>query len=97
MLSGNGTVGTGTNVAVTIGGTTTNYTVVVYGDVNGDGSIDLGDLVSIRNYLTGESQIQGAFKIAGNFYGESDISLNDLVGIMAKISNSGNISQNPIA
>ena len=93
-LSSDGNVGTGTTVDVTVNGTDTQYTALLYGDINGDGLVDLSDLVSMRNYILGNQSLSGSLKTAGNFYGESDISLNDLVGLMANISGIGTISQN---
>ena len=91
--STNGSVGTGTTVDLTVNGSTTHYLVLEYGDVNGDGAINLGDLVSIRGEIIGNQSISGSFLTAGDLYGEGDISLNDLVGLMAYISGTGNINQ----
>ena len=90
-----GTVGTGTNVDITVNGAVIQYTIEINGDVNGDGKISLSDLTSIRDYLLDKQQIQGIFQTAGNLYGESDISLNDLVGVMSYITGVGDISQLP--
>ena len=73
---------------------TDTYTLVIYGDVNGDGDINLNDLVSIRDSILGAQSVDEKFDSAGDFYGEGCITLNDLVGIMAQISGSGTISQN---
>ena len=95
-LGQNDLVGTGTTVKYYVGGTLTGtYSALVYGDVNGDGKIDLNDLALIRDDLTGVSPILQTFEPAGDLYNEGSITLNDLVGIMADISGSGNISQTP--
>ena len=86
-------VGTGMQVLLTINNQyLQNLTKVINGDVNGDGKVDLSDLVMIRNYISGGQSITGAFNTAGNLYNEGDITLNDLVGMMAYISGSGNLS-----
>jgi hypothetical protein len=94
-ISDNDYLGTNTKVEVYVNSVKTDtYTVIINEDVNGDGSIDLKDLTLINGYLLGRESIDGVYKTAGNFYDESDISLNDLVGIMAYVSNCGTISQN---
>ena len=94
-ISGIATVGTGTTVDVLSNGVHTIYTIIIYGDVNSDGIIDLSDLVSIRNSLLGVTPLNGSFESAGELYNESTITLNDLVGIMASVSGVGNINQDP--
>jgi SpoIID/LytB domain protein len=69
--------------------------VIIYGDMNGDGDINLSDLVMIRGYLTGVQTMDIPSKSAGDLYGEGDITLNDLVGIMAYVCDAGGINQNP--
>ena len=93
-IADDGTVGTGTIIEATNGSNVVDFTIVIYGDVNGDGAINLNDLVSLRNYVLGTLSLSGVYQQAGNLYGESDISLNDLVGMMAVISESGSINQN---
>ena len=87
-------IGTGTTLNINNGVNTSTYSMVVYGDVNGDSVIDLKDLASIRNYILNGQPTDIATKLAGDFYGEGSITLNDLVGIMAAVSGSGNINQN---
>jgi hypothetical protein len=88
-------LGTNTKVEVYVNSVKTDtYTVIINGDVNGDGCINLEDLTLINGYLLGKDTIEGVYKTAGNFYGEGDISLNNLVGIMAYVSICGTINQN---
>ena len=88
-------IATGTTVTVnTTGLSPTVYTCIVYGDVNGDGLVNLSDLVSVRNYVLGNQVLADGYKTAGDLYGEGNISLNDLVGMMSYISGSGTINQN---
>ena len=89
------TVGTGTTINVYQGSNLTNtYTVVIYGDVDGDGIINLSDLVDIRNNLLGVATLGAIFQKSGDLYGEGRSTLNDLVGVMASVSNAGTINQN---
>ena len=94
-LTDNSNIGTGTTINVVLDGSSAStYTAIVYGDVNGDGNIDLTDLVAIRDHILGFNTLSGLSKSAGELYGESDVTLNDLVGIMAYVSGTGNINQN---
>jgi hypothetical protein len=86
-------IGTGTTIKIKVNGITTQYTSVVYGDVDGDGIINLEDLTKIRDYILGIGTISDTFKSAGDLYSENDITLNSLVGVMSYISQSGTINQ----
>jgi hypothetical protein len=98
ILTGENPVGTGTTMDVVVNDVKiSTYTLVIYGDVNGDGEINLNDLTAIRDDITGVNPIADTLKQAGDLYGEGDITLNDLVGIMAYNSKSGDINQNPFA
>ena len=87
-------IGTGTKIDITLNSKTTQSTVFVYGDVNGDGSITLNDLITMRDSLLGTQTIDDLFKPAGDLYGEGKITLNSLVGMLAYISGTGTIQQN---
>ena len=95
ILYDDNTIGTGATVDVYNGSVLTNtYTFLMYGDVNGDGKVDLNDLVAIRDSILGVHPISDIYETAGDLYGENGITLNDLVGVMANISGLGNINQN---
>ena len=94
ILDNSGAVGTGMAINLLVNGSVTDtYTSVIYGDVNGDGKIDLDDLINLRDNITGAYLINGVYKLAGDLYGEGDITLNDLVGLMAYVSKTGLINQ----
>lgn len=82
----NNNIGTGMKVKLYYGNECLQtLTVVIKGDVDGDGYVGLGDLVSIRNDLLEFERLSDEYKSAGDLYGEGKITLNDLVGIMAYI------------
>lgn len=54
----------GTGMTVTIDGKT--YTVVKYGDVNGDGNVDIIDLAYIKRNLLGTVKLENCYQKAGN-------------------------------
>ena len=93
-LSDGASVGTDTNIVADRGSEIDTYKMIMYGDVNGDGAINLSDLVLMRDNILGISPLGADFQTAGDLYGEGNISLNDLVGMMSYISGSGTISGN---
>ena len=93
ILDEGAVIGTGSTVTIANEINPISYSMLIYGDVNGDGMIDLSDLVIIRDYLLNGQQPGNIFKSAGDLYGEGNITLNDLVGIMADISGVGDIRQ----
>lgn len=54
----------GTGMTITIDGKT--YTVVKYGDVNGDGNVDIIDLAYIKRNLLGTVKLENCYQKAGN-------------------------------
>ncbi len=56
----------------------TTYTLVVTGDINGDGDIKLSDLSTLKMQLTGKRSLTGASKEAGDINEDGDIKLSDL-------------------
>ena len=56
----------------------TTYTLVVTGDINGDGDIRLSDLSTLKMQLIGKRSLTGANKEAGDINEDGDIKLSDL-------------------
>ena len=54
------------------------YTLVVTGDINGDGDIKLSDLSTLKMQLIGKRSLTGASKEAGDINEDGDIKLSDL-------------------
>ena len=70
-----GLVGTGM-VAVS---STASVTIVVTGDVNGDGRITITDVVKLQNKVAGASSLTGAYSLAGDINGDGKITITDVV------------------
>lgn len=69
----------GTGMTITIDGKT--YTVVKYGDVNGDGAITPSDYVKIKNKIMGASSLNGAYERAADVNKDGTISPADYVKV----------------
>lgn len=80
-----GTVGTGNIVTVSDGTSTVSYTVIIYGDVLGNGSIGVGDLVVTKKSLLGLGQLSSAQTIAADVDRDGDVTIRDLVMIKKHI------------
>ena len=86
-------MGTGTIVKFTSDGNTTQYTAVIYGDVNGDGNIDVLDLAKIKSHLLKNVQLSDAFLKAGSIFSKNKVTISDLLAIKKQILNIQSINQ----
>ena len=84
---------TGYTIEVFDGTEVKTYTVVIKGDVNGDGKIDVSDLAAVKLALTGEAPLEGAYKQAALSGYEKEISVMSYVRIKRHILGIKEISQ----
>lgn len=85
----NKTVGTGSTI--TFNGET--YTVVIYGDLTGDGKINSADLLKMRQHLQGTTTLTGAYFKAGNLANTSSINSADLLKMRQHLLGTNPIKQ----
>lgn len=88
--------GTGTKVVLTVNGIDgfeINHTVMVYGDVNGDGAIDAFDAALINMNVTGASALTGDFATAGDTTADGAINASDYAAVAAYAIGAGTIAQ----
>lgn len=88
-----GNIGTGDKVKVSVSGTITTYTVIIYGDVNGDGQITALDLLKLQKHLMGASKLSDAYLIAANVKRSGDVSALDLLRVQKHLMGASTISQ----
>ena len=69
------------------------YTVVVYGDLNGDGNINSADLLKLRQHLLGKSVLSNEFLEAANFNGDNNINSASLLKVRQFLLGKTNINQ----
>lgn len=76
-----GKVGTGNKLAVYANGALVETKeIVIYGDVNEDGQISMGDLVKINRHILELAKLNGIFLVAGDVNHKNDgVSMSDLV------------------
>lgn len=70
---------TGDTITIKSGDETKTFKYVLYGDLNGDGIIDLSDLVHVRNIILETSNLTGENKTAGDINKDGKVDLTDLV------------------
>ena len=69
------------------------YTVVVKGDVNGDGKIYATDYVKVKNHIMGKSKLVGAYYMAADINNDSQIYATDYMKIKNHIMGKNKIEQ----
>lgn len=84
---------TGYTVEVYDGTEIKTYTVVIKGDVTGDGMIDVSDLVAVKLALTGETPLEGPYLKAALSSYEKEVSVMSYVRIKRHILGIKEISQ----
>ena len=84
---------TGDIVTITSGEETKSFTVVLYGDVSGDGKITILDLLKVQKYLLNTSNLTGAYKEAADVSKDGKITVLDLLKVQKHLLGTSYISQ----
>lgn len=94
-ISGNTKLGTGSVITVvdSDGVTKYSYTVVMYGDVNGDGAITASDYVNIKNYIMGKTKLSASALKGADSNKSGSVKASDYVVIKNYIMGKTSISQ----
>ncbi len=69
------------------------YTLILYGDVNGDGGISLVDLLRVQKHLLGTATLGGAYSAAADVSKDSKVSILDLLRLQKYLLGTGTIAQ----
>ncbi|MCI8482361.1 MAG: hypothetical protein HFJ27_04765 [Clostridia bacterium] len=88
-----GSIATNMQFVLTFNDRQYHYTVVVKGDVNGDGSIYATDYVRIQNHIMGKTTLTGAYLKAADINNDNNVYATDYVKIKNYIMGKGSISQ----
>lgn len=79
VVSEDETLATGMRIEVTIGDTKYDITIVVKGDINGDGKAELIDIIKMNKHRLNKSQLEGAYLQAADVNGDGKVNLFDIV------------------
>ena len=88
-----GSLGTGDKLTITNGKSSKTYTVIIYGDSNGDGKIDVVDLSRCKKYLLGNNNLSATEQKAIDINKDGKIDVVDLLGIKKQLLGAKNIEQ----
>lgn len=89
-----GNIGTGSIVTFTGGGQTKSFTIVVYGDITGEGNINTRDKTEMFNYLLGISSLNDICIKAADINNDAESDLKDLVALSKHLDGNYEIKQN---
>ncbi len=85
-------VATGYTVSVVDNGkVTVTYTLVVNGDVSGDGNVTSSDYISVRTSMSGQVSLNGAETLAADVNSDEQISATDYVALMTHLAGTSSI------
>ena len=84
VVAGDKTLGTGMVASIMDEGTVVaKYTVIVTGDTNGDGKINITDMIAIKACTLKKSGLSGVYQKAGDVNGDGKINITDFIKIKA--------------
>lgn len=93
IVSDSEVLGTGTTIKITNGDKTETVTALVYGDTNGDGNVNILDLLSVQKQILGTANLSGNYKTAADTNKDGKINILDLLAVQKQILGTGKIEQ----
>lgn len=86
QVSGETPVATGMKACIIENGSVKReYTIVVTGDTNGDGKINITDMIAVKASVLRKSELSGAYAQAGDVNGDGKINITDFIKTKAHI------------
>jgi len=86
QVSGSIVTATGMSLCVVNNGRVVKtYSIIVAGDTNGDGVINITDMIAIKQNILGRSSLSGIYKIAADINEDGKINITDFIKAKAKI------------
>lgn len=70
---------TGDEITIKSGDDIKTFKYILYGDINGDGKVDLSDLIHVRNIILETSNLTGVNKLASDINKDNKVDLSDLI------------------
>ena len=74
-------VGTGMKIVFSLGEETKTYTLIVLGDINGDGEANFLDIVSMNKHRLGKKILSEEEKLAGDVVLDGEVDFKDIVKV----------------
>ena len=89
-----GVVGTGDRLAVYVDGALANYMeIIIYGDISGDGAVNIVDLVRLNRHTLNVSKLSGCGLEAADVNRNGSVNIQDLVMVNRHTLKIATISQ----
>ena len=88
-----GSVGTGYKVTITVGEESKTFEVVIYGDTNGDGEIDILDLLRVQKHILKASTLNKTQIKASDVSKDGTVDILDLLKVQKHILGASTIKQ----
>ncbi|MBQ1522557.1 MAG: hypothetical protein IIZ74_07330, partial [Erysipelotrichaceae bacterium] len=92
-VEGNSLIATGYTVEIRNGDNVEEYTVIIKGDVNGDGKIDAADLLEVKKDILNLSELEGPYLKAALPQGEEEVSILSYIIIKRHLLGTEEIDQ----
>ena len=84
---------TGDIVTISNGNETKKYTVLIYGDINGDGKIDKDDCLAILRQINGYTKLENVYKLAADAHRDEKIDKDDCLAILRHLNKYTNLNE----
>ena len=83
-INGSAVLGTGMTATIMDEGTEVKrYSIVVTGDTNGDGKINITDMIAVKACTLKKSGLSGVYEKAGDVNGDGKINITDFIKVKA--------------
>ncbi|NCC77926.1 MAG: hypothetical protein EOM08_16025 [Clostridia bacterium] len=93
-LSSSAQIGTGSKINVVSGSQTlASYTAIVYGDVNGDGSINITDVATLFKYVRNKQTLGAPSQVAADTDRNTKVNITDVATAFSHVRNKLTINQ----
>ena len=92
-LNADSIIGTGCVIEVTDESGTSTYTIIIRGDINGDGKVNLQDLLFVKKDILGMNKLEGNQLKAALIGGETEVSLKTYLAVKKYILGMQDIPQ----
>lgn len=80
-----GNLATGDNVTIVNGSDSLSFNIVIKGDPNGDGNINIQDLLRVQKYILGYADLNGSYLKAGDTNQDGIVDIVDLLRVQKHI------------
>ena len=86
-------LGTGDTITITNGNTTKSYTLIIKGDTNNDGKINITDYARVKRKILGETTLNDVYNLASDVNKDGKVNITDYSIIKRSIQGETRINQ----